>query len=235
MLKIGDVVLGKQPRIVLTVGDIKSILLKMSLFKKADILELRIDCFKNIEEENIIRSISAIKKMGLPVIATIRSKKEGGDRYISSSCRLQIFKAVMPFVDAVDVEISSSILDDVIRDAKAKKKRIILSYHNFKQTPLENRLERIIKKGKASGGGIIKIASFAKSKGDILRLLNFTFKHREKNIVTISLGKKGMISRVLFPFFGSLFTYAYLDKPFAPGQMDIKELKTQVSKIKMII
>ncbi|MCD6094155.1 MAG: type I 3-dehydroquinate dehydratase [Candidatus Omnitrophica bacterium] len=232
MIRLGNVLLGKEPKIALTIGEIKANLLKPSLLKKVDILEVRIDCFKNIEEENVIRFISAIKKTcltalrkALPIIATIRSKKEGGVRYISSLSRLQLFRTIIPLADAVDVELSSSILDEVAGEAKEKKKRVILSYHNFKQTPSEQRLKEIIKTAEKRGGEIIKIACFAKSKKDTLRLLNLLFKHREKNIVAISLGEEGVISRFLFPFFGSLWTYACLDKPFAPGQVNINKLQ----------
>ncbi|MCK4859644.1 MAG: type I 3-dehydroquinate dehydratase [Candidatus Omnitrophica bacterium] len=231
MLKIGNVILGKQPKIVLTIGEIKSNLLNFSLLKKADILELRIDCFKNIEKENIVHFVSAVKKKGLPIIATVRSKKEGGQRNISANSRLKIFKIIAPIVEAVDIEMNSSILDEVVKEAKANKKRVILSYHNFKQTPANSKLEEIVRKGRKAGGEIIKIATFAENKNDVLRLLNIAFKHREKNIVAISLGEKGVISRLLFPFFGSLWTYTYLDKPFAPGQMNINRLQAASCKL----
>ena len=241
MLKLGKLVLGKQPMIVLTIGEIKPNLLKPSLLKKVDILELRIDCFKNIEEKNIIRFISAIKKTclaevrkELPIIATIRSKKEGGARHISSINRLRLFKTVIPLVDAVDIELDSSILDEVMKEAKAKKKKPILSYHNFKQTPSVQRIGEIIKTAEKRGGEIIKIAVFAKSKADILRLLNITFRHKQKNIVAISLGEEGAISRLLFPFFGSLWTYACLDKPFASGQANIKTVRETWDKMSNI-
>lgn len=230
MLKIGNVILGKEPKIVLTIGEIKLNLLKSSLLKKVDILEIRIDCFKNIEEKNVIRFVSAIKKKGLPIIVTIRSKKEGGARDIFSLRRLQFFKAVIPLIDAVDIELNSSILDEVVREAKAKKKKPILSYHNFRQTPTDNKLEKIIKEGRRRGGEIIKIATFAKNKADVLRLLNIVFRHKQKNIVAISLGEEGAVSRLLFPFFGSLFTYVCLDKPFAPGQMDVARVREALGK-----
>lgn len=230
MLKIGNVLLGEQPKIVLTIGEIKLNLLRPSLLKKADILELRIDCFKNIQEKNVVCFIEKIKTAGLPIIATVRSDKEGGARYIPASLRLRLFEAVMPLVDGVDIEINSSILKQVIEQVKRKKKKAILSYHNFKQTPSDNKLEQIIKEARRKQGDVIKIAAFAKSKKDVLRLLNILFKHREKNIVAISLGERGVISRFLFPFFGSVWTYAYLDKPFAPGQMDVSKMKEVLGK-----
>jgi len=238
MLKIGKAVLGKQPKIVLTIGEIKPHLLKPSLLKKVDILEVRIDCFKDIEEGNVVSFIWAVKKACLratrkekPIIATIRSKKEGGARYISPLIRLRLFKAVMPLVDGVDIEINSPILRKVFQEVRAKRKKVILSYHNFKQTPPDNKLKEIIKQAREKRGDIIKIACFAKSKKDTLRLLNLLFKHRGKNIVAISLGEEGIISRFLFPFFGSLWTYACLDKPFAPGQMNAAKMREALDRI----
>ena len=54
--------------------------------------------------------------------------------------------------------------------------------------------------------------------------MRFTIDNKSKNIITISLGDIGSISRLVFPALGSLITYAYLNKPSGPGQRPLDEL-----------
>ncbi|RKY39617.1 MAG: type I 3-dehydroquinate dehydratase [Candidatus Omnitrophota bacterium] len=225
-------ILERGIKIVLSVGEDEIESLRFSALKKADILEIRIDHFKEPEEERIIGFIKRIKKRrNIPVIATIRMKSEGGKRYIAPSVRLRLFKAVMVYVEAVDIEMHSRILNPVIELAKQRDKITILSYHNLNSTPPVERLEEIIRSGFKRGGDIVKLAAFARRKADVLRLLNVLFKHRDKNIVVLSLGEIGKISRFFFPFFGSLFTYTCLKRPFAPAQINLSQMYEVLNKL----
>ncbi len=194
----------------------------------ADLLELRLDCFRNIEEEYLVNTVKAISKKGLPIIATVRSVKEGGRNYIPDKERLGIFTAVMPFVDAIDIELSSTgILASTIKLAKKLKKKTILSYHNFERTPGIKRLNRLMQKAKAADGEIVKVATMARSRNDLKQLALFTIEN--KDVITIAMGETGRSSRVFFPLLGSLVTYGPLDGATAPGQMSIKELKKELT------
>lgn len=226
MIKIGNVVLGNIPRVVLVSSDVENgDFIEKAKAEGADILELRIDLFRSIEKDYIVKLIKSIKGKGLPIIATIRKKEEDGKRYISDDERLKLFNAVIPLVDAIDIELESkSILKEVIRKAHANKKTIIISYHNLTGTPLNAKLEDMIKKASKIGGDIVKIAAFTNSKEDVIRLMKIILKYKSKNIIIISMGSKGVISRVFFPFMGSLLTYGYINVPSAPGQFPINIL-----------
>jgi len=119
----------------------------------------------------------------------------------------------------------------VIRLAKRRKKKVIISYHNFKETPPDQQLVKLIRKGKAKGGDIIKLAVMSRTEEDVTRLLGLTYQHRDDHIITISMGKKGRISRIVAPLFGSLLTYGYVDSPIAPGQLSIGELKKMMNRL----
>ncbi len=235
MTKIGNLKLGKSPRIALVLCSRKnSAFIKKAKSQGADLLEIRIDQFKNVEQDYILKTIAQIKGNGLPIIATIRSKKEGG-KYLAESKRLKLFEAIIPLIDAIDIELSSQqILNNVVEKAHQKRKTVIISYHNFKETPNKGMLEKLIKKIKIEGGDIVKIACLAKNRKDLLGLMEFTLEHRNKNLVTISMGETGAISRVLFPFLGSLFSYAYLGTPSAPGQLPLKVLHEELSRFKKL-
>jgi len=229
-LKIGRVSLGLRPRIALVISDIKnSGLMKKAESSGADILELRLDQCKKIPQKDIVKTVKTIKTKGMPLIATIRSEKEGGGKSFSQAQRLKLFEAVIPLVDAVDIELSSkTIIDKVIKKAKQAEKKVIISYHNFKSTPSESSLKNIIFKAEGKGADIVKIAALAKNQSDIIKLLELTITFQDKNLITIAMGEKGTVSRVLFPLAGSVLTYTYLDKPSAGGQIPLYRLKEQL-------
>jgi 3-dehydroquinate dehydratase-1 len=230
-MNIGRVRLGSIPRIVAILHDrlpLRS--LKTLREQGADILEARIDLFRSTEIEYIIKSLKRIKQTShLPIIGTIRRPADGGRKSMPENTRLEIFKAIIPLVDCVDGEIDAPITDEVIRLAKRRKKKVIISYHNFKETPPDQQLVKLIRKGKAKGGDIIKLALMSRTEEDVTRLLGLTYQHRDDHIITISMGKKGQITRVIAPFFGSLLTYGYVDSPVAPGQLSIGELKKMMN------
>ena len=231
-MKIGKLTLGNTPRIAAVIVDSED-KKAISVAKRggADLLELRIDCFKKRDALYIQKTIKNIKAVNLPVIATIRSKVEGGKAAISDSARLGLFETIIPFVDAVDIELSSSkILKDIINQAHRFNKKVIVSYHNFKNTPEQKKLEAIIKNSKKAGSDIVKIATFARNKKDIIRLASLTVSH--ENIITIAMGRLGTLSRLLFPMLGSLLTYCSVTKASAPGQIPLKTTALLLKKLK---
>ncbi|MFH1504256.1 MAG: type I 3-dehydroquinate dehydratase [Candidatus Omnitrophota bacterium] len=232
MLKLGKVSLGSGARIVLVIPGIKDFsIINKAKAEGADILELRFDEWGNILIPEVVKTVKIIQKKGLPLIGTIRSIREGAKKRFSEKQRLELFEAIIPLVDAVDIELSSELIrDKVIKRAKESKKKVIVSYHNFKNTPSDKSLRSIIHKAKAKGADIVKIAALAKNQDDIIRLLELTLDCRDKNLITIAMGKKGAISRVLFPLAGSLLTYSCIGKPLASGQIPLDELRRQLYK-----
>src|SRR3972149_2992398 len=114
-MNIGKLRLGSTPRIAAVILDGKD---KKSISKAkrdgADLLELRIDCFKRQDTDYIRKIIKDARDENLPVIATIRSKAEGGRRNLMDAERLRIFKVIVPPVVAVARGKSSKrILKDV--------------------------------------------------------------------------------------------------------------------------
>ena len=185
------------------------------------IAELRIDLYSSYSNDHVLREVRKFKK--IKTIATIRSKREGGQWTGHEKKRLALFKAVLPQVDTVDIELSSrSILKETIAEAHRLKKTVIVSYHNFKKTPSSSALVGILKQAKRAGADIVKIAAMAHSKKDMRTLAEFTLTHAKEGLITLSMGKEGALSRILFPSLGSLLTFAHTGHSTAPGQMDLK-------------
>lgn len=226
MLKIGKIELGRIPRVAVTISDREDNKLIKSRF--IDILEIRVDQFKKTEPAYVQNVIKKRKKIGLPLILTVRSYAEGGEKDVSDELKLSIFKENIPLVDAVDIELKSPVLSEVVRSARKNKKMVIVSWHNLKMTPNDKILKDTLNKAKRSGAHLVKIAVKANKAEDLNRLMRWTIENRSKNIITISLGEIGSISRLIFPGLGSLLTYAYINKPSGLGQRPLKELRSHL-------
>jgi 3-dehydroquinate dehydratase-1 len=208
------------------VGGVNQTTIKRALGAGAELLELRVDTFARREPHELVRQIKrlkAVKGYSTPIIITVRCKAEGGDGAMDDPERLRVFTALMPFADYVDIELSSTaILKDVIRLAKRTKTKVIVSYHNFTSTPAPAKLQTIIRKGRKSGGDIVKIATTARRTSDIKTLAGVLLGNPK--MIVIAMGPLGASTRVFFPTLGSLVTYGSLSRATAPGQLPIKEL-----------
>jgi 3-dehydroquinate dehydratase-1 len=188
----------------------------------ASLVEFRADCFPG-DFDTALSYLKEIKQtVRLPVIGTIRETDKNRQN------RKTLFARMMPFVDAVDIEIDTPITSEVI--ALASDKSVIVSEHNYTETPDNAALETIIQKAGALGADVIKIAVMATCQEDVARLLCFTAS-RTENLVSISMGAWGTLSRFIAPLFGSLFTYAYIGEgAVAPGQLTLDEIVSEVKK-----
>lgn len=102
---------------------------------------------------------------------------------------------------------------------------LIVSYHNNRETPdLEHVLSGM--KARHPQACYYKLATYAQSTLDAMRMLHFQRKHR--NVIGICMGEKGRLTRILAPIFGAPITYAPLtiDERNAPGQLLWSELST---------
>ena len=192
----------------------------------ADMIELRIDMFNDVSINKIIETFNQARiKFNLPIIATIRSIKEGGTGSLTDGQRIDIYSAIIDLTDAVDIEINSSIVKEIIALSKKHKKTSIASFHDFKQTPNLTFLEEIHNKGRENSCDIIKIAVTPNNFNDLRTITEFTLKYWDKGIVTIAMGQLGRSSRLYLPLIGSLFTFATVKTTSAPGQLSLKEMR----------
>lgn len=232
-LSMGGVEIGLVPRVVAVIwGPPLLELAARAREEGADLLEVRVDLFKKVNLESLKKDCRTIRqKVGLPIIATVRRQDEGGGRLYPEGERLRLFKSLIPLVDAVDIELrSKGIIREVIREAKLRRRKILISYHNLKRTPPDEELENIAGQAKKNGGDIVKIAALAKKGDDVARLMAFTYHCSHKPLVSISLGRTGTISRILSPFFGSCLTYAYVHNSAAPGQLNVSQLRGELKR-----
>ncbi len=187
--------------------------------KNADILEFRVDAFSNKDIGFVSSLLRKAKENNFETILTIRSQKEGG-AYVEN--RQEMFENLMPISDYTDIELSSiDIISHISRLSKEYGKKLIVSYHNFDMTPANFVIKETLREA-LRYGDIPKIALKANSYEDVARLLCSTQDIKTPKIL-ISMGDFGKISRIAGFIFGSFITYAYLEKPNAPGQLSLEE------------
>jgi 3-dehydroquinate dehydratase-1 len=199
------------------------------------LLEMRADLFKKLDPAYIIAQIKHRRLLKIPLLLTVRNQKsEGAVKEFSNEIKWQIITTALPMIDMVDIELSSPLLKQVIKTCHSRMLlsgihqpvKVIISSHHLQGMPRD--LESIFKKSLSARADIVKIAAKANSFDDVMTMLNFTHRHRKHHLITMSLGPVGAISRLLFPAAGSQYTYTFLNKPTASGQIDVMTLKSQM-------
>lgn len=240
-LNIKNITLGEgRPKICLpivgrTLNEIKAQTIEI-LKNPVDIIEWRADWFCDLMNTELLNSaIIEIRNLigETPLLFTIRTSSEGGEATISFEDYSAILEnvAANPAIDAVDIEIFISdeasvktLIENISRSAV-----VIASNHDFDKTPdkddICNRLEYM----KKCGADVCKIAVMPQNIQDVLTLLSATneaFQKIDAPIITMSMGKFGLISRLAGEVFGSSLTFGCVGKASAPGQIDAVELNT---------
>jgi|Deesub1362A_J573_1020465.scaffolds.fasta_scaffold12761_3 3-dehydroquinate dehydratase-1 len=213
------------------------------LAKDADIIELRADGLKfessseRAYEAEVKRLLKNVRLQAeLPIILTIRSEKEGGVFPGSEKDIALCLKEGLKQADAVDVELRMNLelRDEIIQLAKSSNVDVIVSFHDFNETPEVDTMCGIIEEEVDAGADIAKLAVTARSKRDVVNLLRVTQEMSERldvPIVTISLGELGRVTRIAAPMLGSAITYGYVNRETAPGQLSVKELKQMLAAL----
>jgi 3-dehydroquinate dehydratase-1 len=204
----------------------------------ADVIELRIDLLEE-GERNIEKVREFVSMLTMPVVITNRRREEGGSFMGTEAERIALLSSILDNVkvDAVDIELSSSVAvrTTLIEKAKSLHIPVIFSYHDFKGMPSRSELVKLIAGMYEEGGSIAKIAVTPKTFSDALLLLDLTHElSREgKLLATIGMGPVGRHLRVIAPLYGSVLTYGFIEgeKEVAPGQFSVKELRSMLEKL----
>lgn len=201
-----------------------------------DILEWRADHFDDVTSiASVLEAARALRDCipDKPLLFTFRSKQEGGEKALSAEAYIALNKAVVEsgFVDMIDLELftGDALVKDTVAFAHAHGVKVIMSNHDFHKTPPKEEIVKRLCKMQELGADIPKIALMPQSKDDVLTLLAATLemyeKHADRPIITMSMSKTGVISRLSGELFGSAATFGALKKASAPGQIAVKDLR----------
>jgi len=203
--------------ICVSIGE-KTVDATVTALEKVVFAEIRLDLIDDLSFDGLERILNVRKS----VIITFRQGK------IDEFLRIQyLFRAIELGVRYLDIEIESGTetIKQLLYKTYNFETEIIISYHNFKETPPLCELLTIVNRCKKLGASLVKITTFVNRPKDNIILMELL--EKEKGIIVIGMGKKGKISRVISVFLGSPFTFASLskDKVTAEGQIDYKNLK----------
>ncbi len=212
-----------RPNVCVSIGGLSSSEI-MNAIKGLRMAEIRLDGMKvNSADIRIIFSAPT------ELIATCRP----GNLNDQERAELLI-DAIESGASYVDVEIESKkwFRDRIIKEARIKGCKVILSYHNYEMTPSDETLGKIVERCHNYGGDIVKIACKANSYSDSARLLGLL--GRSENIIAIGMGEKGKITRIVAPLLGAPFTFASLSEGMetADGQIELKKLNNIIGLLK---
>ncbi len=190
----------------------------------ADAVEIRLDYLNDLDFNNPAALRPLLDGKKLPVIITCRSIEEGGKQYVENRARLLLLaEGARSMADYCDVEAAHYA--EAIK-LKPDLSRLIVSYHNFDETPAN--MYSVYKQITGHRAAVYKIVTRAESVSDCIatfELLNRARNDR-RNLIALAMGEAGVITRVLGPSRGCFLTYGALQrgKESAAGQMTCDEL-----------
>ena len=195
----------------------------------ADLLEWRLDVTRDPEVETVL------PQSPLPVIATVRSVEQGGHFSGTRQEQLRLLiRAATSGSSYVDWEFRPG--EPLPDELSVMRQRVILSYHDFEQTPADGELESLFDQMAASNTGVVKVVTLAKRMEDNISLLNLIGRGRKRGIevVAFCLGPLGRISRLACLLMGGAFTYAALESgaEAAPGQLTLARMSQILELLK---
>lgn len=207
---------------------------KTALSSSGDFIEWRMDWFEGGKEPEA--ACEMLKKLralfDCPILATFRTKAEGGEQDISPAeyTALNLALCQGELADLIDLEffLGTQVWKPVLDTAKSHGMKVVFSNHDFEKTPPKEILVERLTLMERAGGDISKIAVMPRNEADVLALLGATLERKQaaKNpIITMSMGKLGAISRLVGQFFGSCITFGSASAASAPGQPGAEELK----------
>jgi len=224
MLKLGSLELGALPRIAVPFSDRAGRGEVQALRRRGlDVAELRVDRFADPAPARVLAQLD--KFTGLPTIATIRIRAEGGGWIRGEAERLALFHALAPRVAALDVELAAGeIRAEVVAAAHQASGLAIVSHHDFGGTPEPGELADVVGRGLEAGADVVKIATAVRDPADVRALASAALAHGGANLILIGMGEAGVATRLLFAALGSLLTYASAGEATAPGQLLFDEM-----------
>ncbi|MBV8070249.1 MAG: shikimate dehydrogenase [Acidobacteriaceae bacterium] len=158
----------------------------------------------------------------LPVIRNLRDSSP--EVYILATCRHRLAHggfsgplsqqiallnaAAEHGAQLIDIEIESLEQKVIVPPSIRESAALIVSYHNFRNTPALDPVLQRMRRFPADG---YKLATTACKPSDNLRLVHLLRERQDIPLIALAMSETGVVSRVLGPSLGSVFTYV------APG------------------
>ncbi|MCX6153804.1 MAG: type I 3-dehydroquinate dehydratase [Candidatus Kapabacteria bacterium] len=205
------------------------------IINEFDLVEIRLDlCLLAVDKLiGLINSCKYDKQATAKIAQIIITNKNNN---ISDSELTDIISLINSGVEYVDIDLDMDEKKQqvLLKAAENNQVKIILSYHNYTETPTFNNLLEIFNKCNAYNPEIIKIVCKANSKSDcdlMLSLYSISDLNKIK-LIAFASGELGKPSRTEALKLGCPFMYVADTKGIetAEGQMDYRTMKDQMKK-----
>lgn len=202
-----------------------------------DIIELRIDQWTDVT--GVKQVINELKELPFEfkVLITYRSNSQGGKGHVNE---MEYQNVIQKLINESGYEMLDIEWDDkkdkktylsFINKAHQKGIQVVLSHHNFNETPSLEELKFTYYKMHQFEADYLKVAVMPNDEKDVLHLLEAVKDSADalnQHIIGITMSDIGIVSRTAQGVFGGTVSYGCLNEPQAPGQIHIEELKKQI-------
>jgi 3-dehydroquinate dehydratase type I len=190
-----------------------------------DAVEVRLDLLGSVPR------VETLVALPIPIIATVRSEREGGAAGLDDARRVELYRGVLGVAKAIDLELASlPAMESVARAARAAKARVILSVHDFDGAPSRRALRTLAERAADAGADVFKVA-FTPSRLSQLSPVIELLEESPLPVAAMAMGRYGKVSRLLFAAGGSVLNYGWIERSVVPGQWSAAELRTRMDEI----
>ena len=190
--------------------------------------EIWLDALRPAPTVNQLKEL--FEASGKPFVVVAKGAKEKGAFKGGEKARMELLlkglEAGARYVD-VGMHTDKNLINKLKKACKAHRAKLIISHHDWKQTPSLDDLEKLESHARSLGADIVKIATTVVRPSDAVNLFEFTKRAQEKKhpVIVVGMGKYSLPARVGCALLGSYLTYAALDvrHSTAPGQPTLGE------------
>ena len=200
----------------------------------ADIVEWRIDALEPQlwDAETVGESGALLRaQFGTPVLATMRTAKEGGGFTGSAAQYRSILRDAGGWADLVDVEVGYRGAEELIAELRGRT-AVVGSFHDFATAPSAAATTvQLLGQMQNLGCAVGKVAWMVTTEADLalVRSLQvWAAEHLSMPTVVIGMGPLGTESRLGNSALISAFTFARGSVESAPGQPTVEEIRASV-------
>ena len=212
-----------------------------AMVQGADCLEWRVDFLADhVDEAGVARIARELGRAmpTTPLVATIRTQGQGGQRAYEDDAYLGLCRALIGSggPDMVDIELDKGeeAVRTLVNAAHAQGRRALISHHDFAATPATDHMVELFSRMASLGADLPKLAVMAHSHADCFRLMEASARASDElqmPVVAIAMGAYGTLSRLAGESCGSALTFCAVGNPSAPGQVELGQARRTIQQL----
>ncbi|GMA31267.1 type I 3-dehydroquinate dehydratase [Litorihabitans aurantiacus] len=207
----------------------------------ADVAEWRLDAWGAHDGVGAVAMLPRLRAAldGLPVLATYRSRGEGGPGALDDDGYAALLTSLLEGPhdppEGIDLELTreGSVVAELTTRARAHGVSVVGSSHDFAATPSDDELDTIFDLLAARGSDVLKVAVTPADRGDVLRLLDAAHRAARHGVAVlpVAMGEAGALTRVAGQGWGAPATFAMVGAGSAPGQVPVAVLRRALDAV----